>query len=390
VACDISEREAVEGLLGSIPQDHPLTAVVHIAGVVDDGVLPALSAKQIERALRPKADAALLLHELTMDRKLSAFVLFSSAAGTFGSAGQANYAAANAFLDGLARHRAAHGLPATSLAWGLWAERGGMTAGLAETDRRRMARSGMRPLSADDGLALFDVALATGEPAQVTVGLGRGGLEALLGTAAPGRTRRTVSAPGEDKDALLARLSAAGSAERGALLLDLVQRQVAGVLGHGSPEEIEPDRDFTELGFDSLTAVELRNRLSAATGLRLPATLIFDFAHPLALAQHLRERIAVPTDPSGSAPTDSAESTPGDPRESRVRQVLAAVPLRRLEQSGLLEALLRLGEEADTTMSEPGLPAGRESRYADSTDSADFASMDLDELVDMALRNGDS
>nr|APD71593.1 type I polyketide synthase 10 [Streptomyces sp.] len=344
VACDISEREAVEGLLGSIPQDHPLTAVVHIAGVVDDGVLTALSDKQIERALRPKAEAALLLHELTKDRKLSAFVLFSSAAGTFGSAGQANYSAANAFLDGLARHRAAHGLPATSLAWGLWAESGGMTAGLAETDRRRMARSGMRPLSADDGLALFDVALATGEPALVTVGLGRGGLEALLGTAAPGRTRRTVSAPGEDKDALLARLSAAGSAERGALLLDLVQRQVAGVLGHGSPEEIEPDRDFTELGFDSLTAVELRNQLGAATGLLLPPTLVFDFATPHDLASRLGQELSAPALPqSGSRRSDDRPSGTGRTEDTIGALFRSACASGRVEEGfALLQAAAEL------------------------------------------------
>ncbi|MET7718436.1 SDR family NAD(P)-dependent oxidoreductase, partial [Streptomyces sp. NPDC005407] len=352
VACDISEREAVEGLLGSIPRDHPLTAVVHIAGVVDDGVLTALSDKQIERTLRPKADAALLLHELTKDRKLSAFVLFSSAAGTFGSAGQANYAAANAFLDGLARHRAAHGLPATSLAWGLWAESGGMTAGLADTDRRRMARSGMRPLSADDGLALFDAALATGEPALVTVGLGRGGLEALLGTAAPGRTRRTVSASGEDKDALLARLSATGPAERGALLLDLVRRQVAGVLGHGSPEEIEPDRDFTELGFDSLTAVELRNQLGAATGLLLPPTLAFDFATPHDLASRLGEELSAPALPqSGSRRSDDRPSGTG-----RTEDTIGAL-FRTACASGRVEegfALLQAAAELRPTFDVPG------------------------------------
>ncbi|MGX7763117.1 type I polyketide synthase [Streptomyces angustmyceticus] len=307
VACDVAERADMAGLLGSVPAAHPLTAVVHLAGVVDDGVLTALDEERLDRTLRPKADAAWLLHELTKEQKLSAFVLFSSAAGTFGSAGQANYAAANAFLDGLAAHRAAQGLPAASLAWGLWAEDGGMTTGLADTDRLRMARGGMRPLSADDGLALFDAALAAGDPALVTVGLGRGGAAALLGGAAPGRTRRTVSASAADQDDLLARLTAAGPGGRETLLLDLVRRQVAVVLGHGSPEDVEPDRDFTELGFDSLTAVELRNQLGSVTGLRLPPTLVFDVATPQQLAARLGEELA-----SGALPQSGTEEPSGD------------------------------------------------------------------------------
>ncbi|MGW8554784.1 type I polyketide synthase [Streptomyces tubercidicus] len=311
VACDVAERAEVARLLGSVPEDRPLTAVVHLAGVVDDGVLTALGEEGIDRTLRPKADAAWLLHELTQDQKLSAFVLFSSAAGTFGSAGQANYAAANAFLDGLAGHRAAQGLPATSLAWGLWAEDSGMTAGLGDTDRRRMARDGMRPLSADDGLALFDAALATGDPTLVTMSLGRGERTVLPGATAPGRARRTVAATGADKDDLLARLAAAGPGGRDALLLDLVRRQIAAVLGHGAPEEVEPDRDFAELGFDSLTAVELRNQLGTVTGLRLPPTLVFDFATPEDLAARLGAELTAGALPQpGSAEPDDRPATP--------------------------------------------------------------------------------
>jgi thioesterase domain-containing protein/acyl carrier protein len=215
-----------------------------------------------------------------------------------------------------------------------------------------MARSGMRPLSADDGLALFDAALATGEPALVTVGLGRGGLEALLGTAAPGRTRRTVSAPGEDKDALLARLSAAGSAERGALLLDLVQRQVAGVLGHGSPEEIEPDRDFTELGFDSLTAVELRNQLGAATGLLLPPTLVFDFATPHDLASRLGQELSAPALPqSGSRRSDDRPSGTGRTEDTIGALFRSACASEQVEEGF---ALLQAAAELRPTFDAPG------------------------------------
>ncbi|MGW9172883.1 type I polyketide synthase, partial [Streptomyces decoyicus] len=344
VACDVAERAELAALLDSVPAHHPLTAVVHLAGVVDDGVLTALDEERIDRTLRPKADAAWLLHELTKDQKLSAFVLFSSAAGTFGSAGQANYAAANAFLDGLAGHRAAQGLPATSLAWGLWAEDGGMTTGLADTDRRRMARGGMRPLSADDGLALFDAALATGDPALVTVGLGRGVTAALLGGAAPGRTRRTVSASAADKDDLLARLTAAGPGGRDALLLDLVRRQVAAVLGHESPEDVEPDRDFTELGFDSLTAVELRNQLGTVTGLRLPPTLVFDVATPQDLAARLGEELATGGLPrSGTERSDDRPSTTGRAQDTLGALFRGACESGRVEEGfALLQAAARL------------------------------------------------
>nr|CUW01177.1 Type I polyketide synthase [Streptomyces caniferus] len=344
VACDVAERAEVERLLGSVPAGHPLTAVVHLAGVVDDGVLTALGDERIDRTLRPKADAAWLLHELTQDRKLTAFVLFSSAAGTFGSAGQANYAAANAFLDGLARHRAAQGLPATSLAWGLWAEDGRMTAGLADTDRRRMTRGGMRPLSAGDGLALFDAALATGDPALVTVGLGAGGRRALLGGVAPGRTRRPVAASGADPDDLLARLAAVGPDGRHALLLDLVRRQVAAVLGHGSPEEVEPDRGFPELGFDSLTAVELRNQLGTVTGLRLPPTLVFDFATPGNLAARLGEELtagALPQ-PGTAGPDDRAATTEQAPDTIGALFRAASESGRVTEGFELLQAAARL------------------------------------------------
>jgi thioesterase domain-containing protein/acyl carrier protein len=344
VACDVAERADLAALLGSVPAQHPLTAVVHLAGVVDDGVLTALDEERIDRTLRPKADAAWLLHELTKDQKLSAFVLFSSAAGTFGSAGQANYAAANAFLDGLAGHRAAQGLPATSLAWGLWAEDGGMTTGLADTDRRRMARGGMRPLSTDDGLALFDAALATGDPALVTVGLGRGGQAALLDGAAPGRTRRTVSASAADKDDLLARLTSAGPGGRDALLLDLVRRQVAAVLGHGSPGDVEPDRDFTELGIDSLTAVELRNQLGTVTGLRLPPTLVFDVATPQDLAARLGEELTAGDLPqSGTAGSDDRPATTARAQDTLGALFRGACESERVEEGfALLQAAARL------------------------------------------------
>ncbi|AXI80292.1 SDR family NAD(P)-dependent oxidoreductase [Peterkaempfera bronchialis] len=350
VACDAGDRAAVTRLLAEVPAGHPLTGVVHIAGVVDDGTLTSLDGSRFDRVLRPKADAAWLLHELTADLGLSAFVLYSSVAGTFGSAGQANYAAANAFLDGLAAHRRALGLPATSLAWGAWADGSGMTASLADTDRRRMARGGMRPLTADQGLALLDAALATDRPALVAMALdpGRNAVDALLrrpGAAAP---RRTAEAHRPGPAALAARLSGRTPEERRAVLLDLVRGQAAAALGHASPEAVEPDRLFTELGFDSLTAVELRNQLGTATGLRLPPTLLFDFATADALAAQLDRRLA-------EQPTATAAPAEGAAPAARSEDTLGAL-FRRACESGRVDQgfeLLQAAAELRPTFTTP-------------------------------------
>ncbi|MES4904961.1 MULTISPECIES: type I polyketide synthase [unclassified Streptomyces] len=377
-ACDVGDRAQLAEALAGIPDAHPLTGVVHCAGVLDDGMVDALTPGQLARVLRPKADAALHLHELTKDADLAMFVLFSSVVGVYGNPSQANYAAASTFLDALAQHRQAAGLPAQSLAWGMWEETSTLTGELGDGALQRIRQAGMEPLPTERALALFDRSQAAGDALLVPI---RQSAQGPAGGAAAGRSRaRRVADSGTANTSgpsLAERLAALPEADREGCVLEAVCVHMAAVLGHGSADEIAHDRTFKELGFDSLTAVELRNRLSAATGLRLPATLVFDFANPLALAQHLREQIAPPTDPF----------------ESRVRQVLAAIPLRRLEQSGLLEALLRLGEggdtetdaEADATVSEPA-PAP----YESDADTADIASMDLDELVDMALRNGES
>ncbi|WP_107122272.1 type I polyketide synthase [Streptomyces sp. DSM 15324] len=310
VACDVADPDRLAELLASVPDDHPLTAVVHLAGVVRDATLTSLTDDQVDAVLRPKADAAWHLHRLTRERDLSAFVVFSSAAGTFGAAGQGAYAAANAFLDGLALHRRAHGLPATSIAWGLWAAESGMTAGLGTADRERMARNGMLPLTDEAGLALLDAALAAPDAALVAV--------ASRSAAPASRTvaRRTAAsgAPADGGRALTARLAGLVGPQRLAALLDAVRDQVAAVLGHDSTDEVLPDRHFAELGFDSLTAVELRNRIAALTGLRLPPTLVFDHDTPHALAAELAERFgeadpAGPDDP-GAAPGDDTTARP--------------------------------------------------------------------------------
>ncbi len=163
-ACDVSDRADVTRLLTLLPEDAPLTGVVHAAGVTDDAVLTALDPGRLDTVLRPKADGAWHLHRATAHHDPAAFVLFSSAAGAFGAPGQANYAAANAFLDGLAAHRHALGLPAVSIAWGPWADDGGMTSRLSDTDRGRLARGGVRPLAADEALTLLDEALTGTDP----------------------------------------------------------------------------------------------------------------------------------------------------------------------------------------------------------------------------------
>ncbi|KJK54877.1 type I polyketide synthase, partial [Saccharothrix sp. ST-888] len=299
-AADVADRAALAGVLASVPAEFPLTGVVHTAGVLDDGILSSLTPERIDTVLRPKVDAALNLHELTAGLDLSAFVLFSSNAGTFGGLGQGNYAAANVFLDALAEQRRAAGLPATSLAWGLWAE-GGMVETLDAADLQRLARSGMAGLSNAEGVALFDAATATGDAVLVPMRLdlaalrpqaAAGTLPALLRGLVRTPSRRAARAGAAGGSELMRRLAGLSEAELDRELLELLRVRIAAVLGHASSETIEAGRAFNEIGFDSLTSVELRNELNAVTGLRLPPTLIFDYPTPAALAEYLRSEIA--------------------------------------------------------------------------------------------------
>ncbi|MQS14939.1 SDR family NAD(P)-dependent oxidoreductase [Streptomyces kaniharaensis] len=296
-ACDVADRAALAAVLDAIPADRPLTAVVHAAGVTEDATLGAQSGAHLDRVLRPKADAAWHLHELTRDRELAAFVLFSSVASTIGSAGQANYAAANAFLDALARQRRAAGLPAVSVGWGLWELSDGMAGALDEAALRRLERSGLAPIGAEDGLALFDAVLASDEPAPVAARLDRSALTALAEArtlpALFGALVRTPAAR-EQKPAAapLSRIARLPEAEQQSALLELVRARTAAVLGHPSADRVDPERNFSELGFDSLIALELRNELTEATGLRMHSTVIFDYPTPTALARHLRGELA--------------------------------------------------------------------------------------------------
>ncbi|MET8748103.1 SDR family NAD(P)-dependent oxidoreductase [Streptomyces sp. NPDC004728] len=327
-SCDAADRAALAGLLERIDPAHPLTAVIHTAGVVADATVTSLTSDALAQVLRPKIDAAVNLHELTRDLMPAWFVTYSSVAGVLGGAGQANYAAANAFLDALAHHRRAEGLPSVSLAWGAWeptrganggATGRGMTAGLGQADRQRIARTGVLELSAADGLALFDASLTAGVPVTVPVSLDPATLrtQAAAGALHP-LLRGLVRVPlprvagGETASSWGDRLVELSPEERRATVLDAVRAQVAAVLGHDSAQAVVGDRSFKDLGFDSLTAVELRNRLNAVTGLRLPATLVFDYPTAEALAEHLlAEATGLAGEAAVSAPAVAVDA--GDP-----------------------------------------------------------------------------
>ncbi|MFI0481360.1 SDR family NAD(P)-dependent oxidoreductase [Actinomadura sp. 9N215] len=305
-ACDAADRDALAAVLASVPAEHPLAGVVHAAGVVDDAPITSLTGEQVDAVMRAKVDAALNLHELAGDVPM--FVLFSGAAGVLGTAGQGNYAAASTFLDALAEHRRAAGLAGVSLAWGLWAERTGLTGRLSARDLRRMARLGVRPLSTGEGLKLFDLALAADDAALVPVRLARAAddVPPLLRDLV-----RPAARPGTAGASFAERLRTMPDADRDKTLLELVTGEVAAVLGHRGNGAVQPGQAFKDLGLDSLTGVELRNRLSAAVGARLPATLIFDHPTPLALAGHLRDAMlgapasAAAPDPRAAAADDA-------------------------------------------------------------------------------------
>ncbi|MER6030050.1 SDR family NAD(P)-dependent oxidoreductase, partial [Streptomyces sp. NPDC001851] len=314
VACDAADRDALSEVLAGIPADHPLTAVVHTAGVLDDATIESLNQDRLAAVLRPKTDAARNLHELTQDQHLSAFVLYSSVSGLLGTAGQANYAAGNTYLDGLAAHRRAHGLTGLSLAWGLWSGEHGMGGSLSEPDRARWARSGILPLPPEQGLALFDAALAADTALAVPVLLNPGALNAAdelpspllrgLVRARPARPAAKTAGGATPTDAVWARrIAELPEEERLDAVLDEVRAVVASVLGHRDPNGIDPERAFKEIGFDSLAGVELRNRLGTVTGLRLPPTAVFDHPSPKALARHLHSMVA------GTASTTTPRAT---------------------------------------------------------------------------------
>uniref|UniRef100_A0AAU3GPI9 SDR family NAD(P)-dependent oxidoreductase n=1 Tax=Streptomyces sp. NBC_01401 TaxID=2903854 RepID=A0AAU3GPI9_9ACTN len=320
-ACDMADRDALARLLASVPEQAPLTAVVHTAAVLSDGVLASLTPEQVDTALRPKVDAALNLHELTRDLGLREFVLFSSIAGVLGAPGQGNYAAANAFLDALAHHRRAQGLPAKSLAWGLWEHSSGLTQNLDEADVARISRGGVVPFDTEQGLEIMDLARGTDAPALIPATLAATTLEAapedapaLLRDLVRPPARRSGAAP-ERRGAEELRASLAGlDEEAGDVLLGgIVRGHLATVLGHASADDIDDSAAFLALGLDSLTAVELRNRLTSVTGLRLRPTVAFDCTTPRELARFLRaELLAAPAAEPSAPPVSARRAGPLD------------------------------------------------------------------------------
>ncbi|WP_052685567.1 type I polyketide synthase [Lentzea aerocolonigenes] len=331
-ACDTADLKAVKKVVKGVR----LTAVIHTAGVLDDGIISSLTSERLSTVLKPKVDGAWNLHEATKKQKLKAFVLYSSVSGVLGSAGQGNYAAANAFLDALAEHRRAQGLVATSLAWGPWAKTGGMTAHLQDGAMDRIGRTGMPPLSVRQGMRLFDDATSREDavlvPARITTGRANGPVAAIMRGLVKGGKRAAGTGNTSTVD-IAATLNALPVDERGKYLADLVRGHAAGVLGHATPAVIDNDKQFRDLGFDSLTAVELRNSLASATGLKLPAGLVFDYPTPDELAAYLAgELLGDDAGPSISGELDrleaalaasSADDLARDGVAARLRNLLA-------------------------------------------------------------------
>jgi acyl transferase domain-containing protein len=396
-ACDVADRAALERLLAAVPAAHPLTGVVHAAGVLADGTVGSMTAGRLERVLRPKVDAALALHELTAGARLSMFVLFSSLSSLMGSVGQANYAAANAFLEALAEHRRARGLPATALAWGLWAGTEGMLAELSEVDFGRLRDSGLVPLAPEEGLALFDACRAADEPVLVPAHLDAAALRAQatagalpplfsrLVTAAPAaREEARPAEPGEGRS-LRQRLADLPVHEREEAVVELVRTHVAAVLTHGAPETLDIHRPFTEIGFDSLIAVQLRNRLHTALDVELQPTVAFDHSSIAALARFVTGRLF----PDGvTGERDGAEPSRTVPAASGQAATHPAAPHPAAPHPAAPHPAAPDPAVPDPAVPDSPGPAGAGGAAAAGGRAREIREMDAAELVRLAL--GDS
>ncbi|HEX4222321.1 MAG TPA: SDR family NAD(P)-dependent oxidoreductase, partial [Pseudonocardiaceae bacterium] len=370
MACDLADRQALADVLAAVPPDHPVTGIVHTAGVLDDGVIGSLSQEQLDRALTPKVDAVWNLHELTQDLNLSLFAVFSSLAGQLGSGGQGNYAAGNVFLDALMQQRHHDGLPGISMAWGAWTTEVGLVGTLSQTDLQRIARSAMPPLAVRQGMGLFDRAVHTAHP---VLGLARlnpqalraqQDIPALWRSLAGGAVRRAADNTTEGRAGLGQRLAGLARPERRKILIELVRDAAAAVLGHASSAQISIDQPFSELGFDSLTSVELRNRLQAKAGQSMPASLVFDYPTVTRLADYVDNLF-------GHDEVTEHE----DVSEAEIRRVLQSIPLTALRKARLLDVLLELAVNGD------------EVGVAQQADEALLLAADADDLIELALRD---
>ncbi|MFD7087910.1 type I polyketide synthase [Streptomyces sp. NPDC059896] len=373
-ACDIGDERQAAALIGGL--DRPLTAVYHLAGVLDDGLVTGQSPERLARVFAPKADGALHLHRLTQAHDLAAFVLFSSAAGTLGSPGQSTYAAANACLDALAAHRQTQGLPATSLAWGLWQQEGtGMTAHLTHADLARMQRGGAGALGAGEGFSLLDAALKRPESQLVAVKFDLGALQGEAGAGIPPlfralvlpqlRQAETGAGAGDSGSGLMGRLAALEAGERLAALVEFVRTEAAAAAGLPGLQSVGADKPLKELGLDSLMSVELKNRIARRTGSDMPSTLAFDYPTPKAIAEYLHRRLAF-----GEA---APEGPPEEPAAA-ARWALARVDPALLRESGLLAQLVVLAQQGRTA---PENGAGQALRAA-----AELTESEIDKALD--------
>ncbi len=382
VACDGADRDALAAALRAVPPRYPVRGVFHAAGVLDDGLIASLTPERVDAVLRAKVDVAWNLHELTRDMDLVAFVMFSSMAGIVGAPGQGNYAAANSFLDGLAAQRRAHGLPGLSVAWGLWEEPSTMTRHLADTDRARMSRVGLSPLPTRDAMALLDAALLGDRSMLVAARLNvaklardSAELPPILRDVGARRARRMVANAGSAASisSLRASLQGLTPEQRHRELTDLVCGSAATVLGH---PDVGADSAFADLGFDSLSAVELRNRLKMATGLTLSPTVIFDHATPAALAGHLDTQLAI-----GAAGDGSTGTPPAAPLLARFDDVARELQTL-IEQPGVsavekIRMTTRLQALLTTTSPDPEpAPVGFDDDIANATEADLFALLD--------------
>nr|WP_229404327.1 type I polyketide synthase [Micromonospora sp. NBRC 110038] len=375
VECDAADRDALAALIESIPAEYPLTTVVHASAVLDDAMINDIRLDQIERVLQAKVDVAYHLHELTLDLDLSAFVMFSSFAGSVASSGVGNYAPSNAFLDALAQHRRGLGLPATSIAWGAWAG-GGMADGpLGEL----LHRHGVPEMAPDAAIAALHQAVDHGEAFLTIADIAWERFSVAFTATRPGplisdlpdvrrlqATERIATVEtGDGPDSLQERLAGLPAADRLAVLLGLVRGQVAAVLNYPSAESVDEHRAFRELGFDSVTAVELRNRLGSATGVALPVTLVFDYPTPTTLAEYLFAEVAHDDVVTPTVLLDDLD------RIADSLDVVARDEAARVRATVRLQAMLsRLGQAGG------GADIGR--HLDDATDDELFAMVDKD------------